>query len=395
MKYVNAKDVLPEDLLVSIKKYFQGGYLYVPKEDCCGIKEKTAYKIELEKRNQQIYLQHLEGKTNGHLGRIYHLSESSIRRIILKEKREYQEMEKMIAHILPLWGIEAKQLSQIYPTTWEVNRAYVLKIYEDKTQLEQNIKISEILLKCDIPVVKILLTERKEKYAEMENFYFLMTRKLPGSNLSDRKDTAMAYKMGCAIARLHSAFKECEKKIDFWDNSLLSEMKGWIQEALIANEWQIINKAEYKETVDYLEEIYNFLPIQLIHRDVHFGNFLFCKEDLSGYIDFDLSQRNIRIFDLCYFLTGLLAEETDDSFTKSEWLEIVKTVISGYESRIPLCAEEKNAMPCVMESIEILFTAYFATLDNIKLAKDAGKVFRFLKNNEKEIKNTIESLKYR
>ena len=51
-------------------------------------------------------------------------------------------MEKMIEHILPLWGIEEKQLSQIYPTTWEINRAYVLKIYEDKTQLERNIKTS-------------------------------------------------------------------------------------------------------------------------------------------------------------------------------------------------------------------------------------------------------------
>ena len=36
MKYVNAKDVLPEDLLVSIKKYFQGGYLYVPKKIAAG-----------------------------------------------------------------------------------------------------------------------------------------------------------------------------------------------------------------------------------------------------------------------------------------------------------------------------------------------------------------------
>ena len=34
------------------------------------------------------------------------------------------------------------------------------------------------------------------------------------------------------------------------------------------------------------------LPVQLIHRDVHFGNFLFDEGKFSGYIDFDLSQRN-------------------------------------------------------------------------------------------------------
>ena len=45
---------------------------------------------------------------------------------------------------------------------------------------------------------------------------------------------------------------------------------------------------------------------------------LFFEGDFSGYIDFDLSQRNIRIFDICYFLTGLLAEETENAYTKKE-----------------------------------------------------------------------------
>ena len=86
MKYVNANDVLPEELLAMIQKYYQGGYLYIPKGNNCEVKQKTDYKIELEKRNQHIYLKHLEGRTNGELGNIYHLSEASIRRIVSKEK---------------------------------------------------------------------------------------------------------------------------------------------------------------------------------------------------------------------------------------------------------------------------------------------------------------------
>ena len=48
---------------------------------------------------------------------------------------------------------------------------------------------------------------------------------------------------------------------------------------------------------------------------MHFGNFLFQEGSFSGYIDFDLSQKNIRIFDLCYFLAGLLAEEPWEEYT--------------------------------------------------------------------------------
>lgn len=41
--------------------------------------------------------------------------------------------------------------------------------------------------------------------------------------------------------------------------------------------------------------LYSKLPIQLIRREVHLGNLLFDNNKFSGYIDFDLSQKNIRI----------------------------------------------------------------------------------------------------
>ena len=212
---------------------------------------------------------------------------------------------------------------------------------------------------------------------------------MQGSNISDIKDKTIAWKMGCAIAQLHTAFMKCEKELEFWDNSLLKEMKGWILENLTNNEWNILNEEEYTKTVELLESVYDYLPKQLIHRDVHYENFLFFEGNLSGYIDFDLSQRNIRIFDICYFLTGLLAEETDDAFTKREWIEIVQSVIAGYESITHLSEKEKDAIPCVMECIEILFIAYFISMNDTKLANDAYSVFCFIQNCESDIKNMI------
>lgn len=162
-----------------------------------------------------------------------------------------------------------------------------------------------------------------------------------------------------------------------------------MRENLADHEWRIVGEAEYLKVVESLEVVYDDLPKQLIHRDVHFGNFLFLHGNFVGYIDFDLSQKNIRIFDICYFLTGLLAEETSDTLTKEDWLENVKAVIAGYERMIKLTEKEKEAIPWVMECIEILFSAYFVGTKDIKRANDAYHVFHFLQECEDDMKDVI------
>lgn len=291
-------------------------------------------------------------------------------------------MKETLERLLPVWGMENRQALQIYSSAWEINESYILKIYDDKEQLERNVKLSEILRDCHIPAAKTIVTKTGKKFVEHNNQYFLMSEKLQGSPISNIKDKETAWKMGRAIAQLHTAFQRCEGEVEFWDNSLLDEMKGWIRENLADNGWRILREEEYRKAEEMLEYVYDSLPKQLIHRDVHFGNFLFFKGDFSGYIDFDLSQRNIRIFDICYFLTGLLAEETEDAFTKTEWLEVVTAVISGYESIHRLSKEEKQAIPCVMACIEILFAAYFIGLNDTEHADEACQILRFVQTCE-------------
>ncbi len=294
-------------------------------------------------------------------------------------------MEATLRQILPLWGIEDGRLSQVYSTAWEVDDSWIIKVYDDLKQMERNIKILTILGGCNIPVAEILSAKTGEKYVAQGGRYFLATRKLPGSNIVDLRDEAAVRRMGAAMARLHQAFLRCEKELDFWDNSLLKEMQGWIRENLEKDEWQIVGKEEYQKTVESLGRMYDDLPRQLIHRDVHFGNFLFHEGNLSGYIDFDLSQRNIRIFDVCYFLAGLLAEETEEPLTREEWLRNVQAVIDGYEGVTPLTEGEKAAIPCVMECIEILFAAYYVGMKDMKCARDAVQILRWIQSCEKDL----------
>lgn len=49
--------------------------------------KKTEYRIELEKRNEPIYLKHLQNWSHGQIAKLYHLSLPSIRRIILEQRK--------------------------------------------------------------------------------------------------------------------------------------------------------------------------------------------------------------------------------------------------------------------------------------------------------------------
>ena len=390
MKYQNARDVLPDELLTSVQEYFQGGYLYVPrKAENRPEQFRTAYKTELLKRDHHIFLKHLEGWSNGQLGEFYHLSAPSIRRILLREKRKAEKMNTEWKKILSAWGIEPADIEQKYPAVWEINHQYMLKAYESSKELERNAKLLTVLSECGAPVARIIKTLNGKNHEEADGKHWLMTEKLPGSNRTDIRKPGTAYKMGETIARLHRILRKCEQKITFWDNSLLDEMEGWIKQTLEENAWEPVSEQEYLSVTNQLGSRYGSLPKQLIHRDVHFGNFLFLNGEFSGYIDFDLSQRNIRIFDLGYFLAGLLTRESGAKLEEDEWLRIVCDVISGYESVSELKREEKEALVSVMESIEILFAAYFLRTEDRICAEDAADIFHKLRDWEERIEKCL------
>lgn len=383
MKYRNITDLLPPELVSQIQDYIQGEYIYIPIRERDAEAVPTDYKVELQKRDEQIYLRYLEGISRKRLAVMYHLSEPSIRRIILKQRGGYRKMQGQIMHILKYWKLESEDVKQIYTSAWLVGEQYVLKVYDDCVALERNIKILKALAENDIPVAKVISTKEGTSYVEEEGVFFVLTARLPGSNLVQfDKEPSIATQMGWIIGDLHAAFRTCEKEIEFWDNSLLDELKGWIRATFEKNNWEYVSKEGFEALVKGLEALYDNLPRQLIHRDVHFGNFLFDKGNFSGYIDFDLSQRNIRIFDLCYFLLGLLSEEEKLELTKAQWFEIVKKTLAGYEKISPLNEAEKKAIPLVMEAIELLFVAWFANNDNVRLAKNALQLYEFVKEHE-------------
>lgn len=108
-----------------------------------------------------------------------------------------------------------------------------------------------------------------------------------------------------------------------------------------------------------------------------------------GNSELDLSQRNIRIFDLCYFMLGLLSEETLLDISEQQWFDILKYFFAGYEKELELMTEEKQAVPYVMKAIELLFVAWFIGQKDIKCAENALKIYQFIEKNTERILKTI------
>lgn len=291
-----------------------------------------------------------------------------------------------LGRILYSWGLQEQKVEQIYDTAWQVGEGHVLKVYREPEALERNLKMLQLLSGQNLPVARVVPTKDGSLSVSQDSACYFLTEKLPGSPVTQPSRSTIRL-MGQVIARLHRAFRECEPS-DVWDNSLLDEMNGWVRDSMEADGWHYISREAYTQTISDLAKLYGQLPVQLIHRDIHFGNFLFAEGVFSGYIDFDLSQRNIRIFDLCYFLLGLLAEE-DSSLTEEDWFLYLKDLFEGYESVLELTSGEKEAVPCVMECIELLFTAYFANEKDQACARNAMELYGFVRHHRDRILNSL------
>ena len=309
------------------------------------------------------------------------------------------KMQNEIQSVLTNWDVLGTA-KQIYSTAWAISDEYVLKAYDNLEQLKKNGRMQILLCRMGIPAAEIIQTRRGEIYAAEGSRYYMLSRKLPGSNAADITADGMAEKMGEVLGSLHQAFSKCEEilytqsepadeTISFPDCSLLEEMNGWVKESLYREHW--MDEKNFCKAVQKLAEHYEELPRQLIHRDVHLGNFLFDQGAFSGYIDFDLSQRNIRVFDLCYFLAGLLAAQVGNGMEEIQWYDVISRTTAGYESRIPLTAAEKQAVPYVMENIELLFAAYFNEPETKHFRENALELFWFIFKREEQIWSALYS----
>lgn len=89
MKYINAHNILPKDIIKVIQEYVDGEYLYIPRreEEQKRWGERSGSREALKRRNREIYDKYIKGAKVMELSEEYYLSDKSIRRIISDQKK--------------------------------------------------------------------------------------------------------------------------------------------------------------------------------------------------------------------------------------------------------------------------------------------------------------------
>ncbi|WP_425448256.1 CD3324 family protein [Dethiothermospora halolimnae] len=86
MKYINAAEVLPKNLLTEIQKHISGTTLYIPSEcNNVGWGEKNGSKKYYTNRNKKIKRQYKEGYGNEEISKQYGLSYETVRKIVYRK----------------------------------------------------------------------------------------------------------------------------------------------------------------------------------------------------------------------------------------------------------------------------------------------------------------------
>lgn len=299
-----------------------------------------------------------------------------------------------INKVLDNWNLSDEPIKQIYSSAWQIGDKYVLKTGKNIDEMHRNLLMINALSEQNIPVATVLKTMDGLNYIFEDDIYFFISRKIDGehlTNIYEQNHSELAYLIGQVVGRLHIAFKACQTKVSCYDNNFYDEIVGWVSKTFDDKKITLIPEDILKQCISELKNIYPKLPRQLIHRDIHPGNMMFKNNILTGYIDFDLSQINARVFDICYMALSFLVDNTDDNQKTTKWFDILKSIVNGYESVNPISYDEKKAIPIMMVAIEMLFVAYFANNNHTDGTNGAAKTLLWLWQNKEGISFQMEA----
>ncbi|MDE5669991.1 MAG: helix-turn-helix domain-containing protein [Eubacterium sp.] len=288
-------------------------------------------------------------------------------RINILQEEHIMISKNRIQKLLSHWNLQNKSVSNIYnentgrksENTYYIGEEYVIKFSANYGSIKNSISIANSLAESGLPVAEMIKTADGSEYLQDGELYFVVTKRIKGSQLKCEdifKHTTIAYQIGSNIAQLHHALKAFDES-----NYKQADILGDVKSALP----KVQNSVNLND--DFIKNfsiIFDKLPIQIIHRDINPSNMIFDEGEFKGFIDFDLTEVNIRIFDICYCATAILSECFNNAdIDKSKWLEIFDNLVKGYESIIPLSEYEKQALPYVIYSIQIICIAYFSQFD--------------------------------
>ncbi len=290
-------------------------------------------------------------------------------RIKLSEEEHILITHKKISEILKHWNLETAAITDIFYDSGERNEhayyigdRYVLKLFVNLGNLKNHINISRSLGTFGLSVAAPIKTVNGEEIIEDDQLYYILTRRLQGepvraSDLYRNDFRGKSRFLGEVIGQLNLALEKLDVVVndkDLYDNVInraLPKVLGKLD----------IPEALVQGITDTFGALYPQLPRQIIHRDPHPGNIIVVNDNW-GFIDFELSERNVRIFDPCYAATAILSENFDaaDTDRLNKWISIYQNILYGYDSVVHLSEAEKQAVPYIILSNQLICCAWFS-----------------------------------
>ena len=296
-----------------------------------------------------------------------------------------EKIKAMLAH----WNLENESVSDFHDVnsgqridnTWIIGGQYVMQVGTNVIGLKNHIAVSRKLKEHNFVVSLPVQTVSGEDYAMEGELYYFLSKCVQGNPMNDHllfTDGGMelAYKLGQSIGRMNAALAE----FDFVCNE--PDLLEQIGEHCIPKLRAACSLEEtfYQDFSVHMSRLYPLLPKQLIHRDPNPGNIISENGEITGFLDFELTQRNVRIFDPCYAATAILSETYEDTtLNRDKWFDIFRGIITGYDDVAKLTAAEKAAIPYVVYSIQMTCISFFSEFERYKaLAETNIKMLKWL-----------------
>lgn len=293
---------------------------------------------------------------------------------IIKEEHMYITHKKA-AQILENWNMGHEKLTDIYYegtgnkncSAVYVGEEFVLKYTADPAKLRKHIAVSKALQNIGLLSAVPVPTADGREYIQEGNVYFYLTCRLPGTQMTAHGfETGDGRFVGEIIGQLHLALAKIEDSVS--DANLLATVTDWALPRVKA----VLNLSDTfcQEYLRSFTALYPCLPRQIIHRDPNPGNII-CADDTWGFLDFELAERNVRIYDPCYAATAVLSETFGQHHDR--WLDLYRDIICGYDGVVKLTESERQAIPYIILANQFVCTAWFAEQDKYAEIFDTNK----------------------
>ena len=313
-------------------------------------------------------------------------------KINILQEEHIMVSKKVIAEVLGNWNLQDEKITDVvYPETGEISDTakyvgddLVIKYSTNLGNTRKAIDISKSLESVGLSAPEVVPTKEGREYVESGELYYMLTKRISGERIMASKlyiddYEAKARFIGEIVGQLDLALAKIDVMAE--EAELAKTVREWAVPVL--KDKLEIENGFLEDVAVKFSSMYGELPRQMIHRDPNPGNIILADEKW-GFIDFELSERNARIFDPCYAATAILSEtfEEGNEALLSKWTAVMKEIMYGYDSIVKLTEKEKEAIPYMILANQLISTAFFAGKDKYeKLCVTNKKMTEWIANN--------------